>query len=190
MFMLFSLNGRIGRLQYWLTSIGILLFYCMICVAVDVPVKLGLDILTGQASPNRLPNFSMSEIILISVSLMFATAINISAIFRRYHDRNKTGWWILISFVPIIGPIWQFVELAFLAGTPGGNDFDLQIVPKTLSSNYASRKTQSSDSLDDIIQLRLAKIQQKGACNVQHSAPSEPRKPPAGNDRPIFGRLI
>lgn len=28
---------------------------------------------------------------------------------RRLHDTNRSGWWILIGFVPIIGFIWLFI---------------------------------------------------------------------------------
>lgn len=28
---------------------------------------------------------------------------------RRLHDINKSGWWMLISLVPLIGPLWFFI---------------------------------------------------------------------------------
>ncbi|MGB6766725.1 MAG: DUF805 domain-containing protein [Methyloceanibacter sp.] len=37
---------------------------------------------------------------------------------KRWRDRDKSGWWMPILFVPIIGAIWLF-----LAGTPGPNRF-------------------------------------------------------------------
>jgi uncharacterized membrane protein YhaH (DUF805 family) len=42
---------------------------------------------------------------------------------KRYHDRNKSGWWILIVFVPVIGGLWYFIECGFLRGTPGPNTY-------------------------------------------------------------------
>ena len=38
---------------------------------------------------------------------------------KRFHDRDKSGWWVLIGLVPIIGAIWLLIELGFLKGTPG-----------------------------------------------------------------------
>ncbi len=42
--------------------------------------------------------------------------------FRRLHDTNRSGWWILISLIPIIGGIILIVFLAS-AGTRGPNRF-------------------------------------------------------------------
>lgn len=42
---------------------------------------------------------------------------------KRWHDRDKSGWWVLIGLVPLIGPIWAIVETGFLPGTDGPNQF-------------------------------------------------------------------
>ena len=41
---------------------------------------------------------------------------------RRLHDIDRTGWWLLIAFLPIIGwlvLIWFYIQ----KGTPGANRF-------------------------------------------------------------------
>jgi uncharacterized membrane protein YhaH (DUF805 family) len=42
---------------------------------------------------------------------------------KRWHDRNKSGWWVSIAFIPFVGPIWSFVETGFLTGTVGCNHY-------------------------------------------------------------------
>ena len=42
---------------------------------------------------------------------------------KRWHDRDKSAWWLLMNFLPIIGPIWILVENGFLAGTDGENRY-------------------------------------------------------------------
>jgi len=42
---------------------------------------------------------------------------------KRWHDRNKTGWMVLINFIPIIGFFWTLIECGFLDGTPGPNKY-------------------------------------------------------------------
>jgi len=57
---------------------------------------------------------------------------------KRWHDRNKSGWWNLIGLAPIVGPLWAFIELGFLKGTPGANRYDLRPVPRP-SYDYGVR---------------------------------------------------
>ena len=61
--------------------------------------------------------------IVILVFGVVATWISIAVAVKRYHDRNKSGWWVLIVFVPIIGGLWYLIECGFLRGTPGPNNY-------------------------------------------------------------------
>ena len=47
---------------------------------------------------------------------------NLAVCVRRLHDLNKSGWWVLLSFIPIIGPIVLIVWFA-TRGTVGANSF-------------------------------------------------------------------
>ena len=58
----------------------------------------------------------------IIVSLVFLYPA-LAVYTKRWHDRGKSGWWSLIMLVPFIGPIWALVELGFLSGTPGPNQY-------------------------------------------------------------------
>jgi hypothetical protein len=58
--------------------------------------------------------------------------INVAITVKRYHDRNKSGIWFLVIFVPFIGGIWQLVECGFLAGSSGSNDYG----PRSGSDSY------------------------------------------------------
>jgi uncharacterized membrane protein YhaH (DUF805 family) len=41
---------------------------------------------------------------------------------RRLHDRDKSGWWFLLAFIPLIGALILLVWFA-LPGTAGNNRF-------------------------------------------------------------------
>ena len=41
---------------------------------------------------------------------------------RRLHDTDRTAWWLLIAFVPLIGAI-ALIVLCALPGTPGPNRY-------------------------------------------------------------------
>jgi uncharacterized membrane protein YhaH (DUF805 family) len=59
--------------------------------------------------------------VLILLAVMIWPSICIYG--KRFHDRDKSAWWILISFVPIVGVIWLSVECGLLQGTDGPNRF-------------------------------------------------------------------
>jgi uncharacterized membrane protein YhaH (DUF805 family) len=42
---------------------------------------------------------------------------------RRLHDRGKSPAWLLLALVPLVGPLWLAIELAFVPGTPGENRY-------------------------------------------------------------------
>jgi uncharacterized membrane protein YhaH (DUF805 family) len=61
--------------------------------------------------------------ILSTIFTIIAICPAIALYAKRWHDRNKSGWWTLIGFVPIIGAIWIIVELGCLRGTEGANTY-------------------------------------------------------------------
>jgi len=63
------------------------------------------------------------QIFIIQLILTFGLFIPAFAVtFRRLHDRDKFGWWALISFIPIVGTIILLVML-IEKGTEGKNRF-------------------------------------------------------------------
>ena len=101
---LVGLRGRIPRRIFWLYGIV-------------APILLGaylhaLLAIAGVRAQAR-------EGLLNAVVLWSALAVSA----KRWHDRNKSGWWALLQFVPVIGTLWTLVENGFLRGTPGPNRF-------------------------------------------------------------------
>ena len=108
----FSFRGRVNRSAYWLRYL-LLIWGCSILLVVLV---IGL----ADTNPDS------AELILyiwLVLSFVLWPWIGLAVGAKRYHDRDKSAWWLLIAFIPIIGPIWQFVELGFLKGTDGPNRF-------------------------------------------------------------------
>lgn len=89
----FDFGGRATRTQFWM----FVLFHIGILLAVStIDNLLGLDDATGSRIFLRL---------YILASLIPGIAIAI----RRLHDTNRSGWWLLISLVPVIGGIWLLI---------------------------------------------------------------------------------
>jgi uncharacterized membrane protein YhaH (DUF805 family) len=104
-----SPEGRVNRKQFWLWLVLPLTAIEILLALVDVKTR------------NYNPELSIG---LFSGIFALLTLIPIIIVYiKRFHDRDKSGWWVLIGLVPVIGAIWLLIELGFLKGTPGPNRF-------------------------------------------------------------------
>ena len=102
-------QGRVNRKQFWLWLILPIFGISLILSGIDAAI--------GTGSPES--GGGLLSGIWGLITLIPAILVDI----KRWHDRDKSGWWMLIVLVPIIGWIWFIIELGFLKGTPGPNRF-------------------------------------------------------------------
>ena len=107
-YVLTSYDGRINRAKFWA---GVGVFFAGAVVATIVDNILGT---TFEGMPYGFVYVLYS---IASLYLIFAVYA------KRWHDRDKSGWWSLIVLVPLIGAIWFLVECGILEGTKGPNRF-------------------------------------------------------------------
>jgi uncharacterized membrane protein YhaH (DUF805 family) len=88
---------RARRREYWYFC----LFNLLICVALAA-----VDYLTGTYSPKAGTG------LLGGIYGLAVLMPSIAVVFRRLHDANRSGWWLWILLIPIIGAL---VLLIFLA---------------------------------------------------------------------------
>ena len=112
------IDGRNGRLQWWMTGI---VQIAVLLLSAPFLLPDGLASL-GSNGPDSLKEGALASPALLPVLAVIAWLGMVSNI-RRYHDRNKSGWWLLFGFIPLIGALWQMIELGFLSGTQGDNDY-------------------------------------------------------------------
>lgn len=111
---IFSFHGRIGRMRYLAYGMGIMaLFMIMIGIlsAVLIPVVAGGGNFMGMVSGLLLLILYVPAIVFM---IMFGK--------RRLNDLNRSGWWILLSLVPIVN-IALSIYMLFFPGTDGSNHF-------------------------------------------------------------------
>ena len=60
--------------------------------------------------------------LLPSLLLLFVLIPSISIGVRRLHDVNRSGWWYLLIFVPLVGPL-VLLYWAIQPGDAGGNAY-------------------------------------------------------------------
>ena len=94
-----NFSGRAIRSEYWWFILADSIAYLVLVI---VDYVLGAQLLTA----------------ILSLALLIPS---IAVGVRRLHDLDKSGWWLLLGFVPIIGLIliYWFAQ----PGTPGANRF-------------------------------------------------------------------
>ncbi len=102
-----TFRGRSRRKEYW---------YFTLFNMIVMLLLMAIDGMMGSFSSKAGIGF---------LSTIYSLAVIIPGIavsIRRLHDTSRSGWWLLISFVPIIGGI---VLLVFMVqdSKPGENEF-------------------------------------------------------------------
>ena len=102
--LLVGIHGRVSRALFWRYAV-------LGCLLVQT-LAYFLLVIAGVREP-----FADS----LSTLLVAWPGVAVSV--KRWHDRGKSGWWMLINLVPVIGTLWTLVECGLLRGTPGPNRF-------------------------------------------------------------------
>jgi uncharacterized membrane protein YhaH (DUF805 family) len=142
MTLLFSFSGRINRGKYWLAV--------LIYLAVWTTFIASSLVWLGGLNIENLLSFAGAALLIWLVGLVLLVLETWSGLavgVKRLHDRNKSGWWILLFWLgpgilvswqtaaPDLGGglilviaagvlgLWAFVELGCLRGTRGPNQY-------------------------------------------------------------------
>lgn len=102
-----TFRGRSQRSEYWY----FFLFYLLIVLALAF-----LDVLLGTFS--EAEGIGLFSGLFVLAMLLPSLAVGV----RRLHDIGRTGWWLLIAFVPIIGTLVLLV-FAVQDSEPGTNAY-------------------------------------------------------------------
>jgi len=102
-------SGRARRKEYWMYTLFNVLFSMIAAMA---------DHLFGLTFVIEGTDVGYGYIYLLYGLLVFIPGLAVSV--RRLHDVGKSGWFLLIAIIPIIGAIWLLV-LFVTDGKPGSN---------------------------------------------------------------------
>lgn len=95
-----NFSGRARRTEYWMFAL------------ISAVIGFVLGIIDGIIGIK----------LLTSLYCLFILIPELSLSFRRLHDIDKSAWWLLIAFVPIVGAIILFV-FSVKPGTVGTNRY-------------------------------------------------------------------
>jgi uncharacterized membrane protein YhaH (DUF805 family) len=86
--LLYSLRGRVSRGDFWYATLLVLSMF--------VVLSIGLSAAFGGALPGVLS-------VLLYMHLYWSLA---ALSIKRYHDLGRSGWWLLLLAIPLVGPAW------------------------------------------------------------------------------------
>ena len=103
-------TGRSRRMEYWMFTLINSLIIFILCAGV-----VGFGVM-------KQPVIGATSSLILGAYTIAALIPCLSVTVRRLHDIDKSGWWILISLVPIVGGITLLV-FTVLDGTRRVNQF-------------------------------------------------------------------
>lgn len=110
-------TGRAQRSEYW--------YFALFLFLVELGILLALAISIGML---RQTSYGTAELVSQTLSAFYALFVmatlipTLAAGVRRLHDTGQSGWWLLIAFIPLAGPILLLVRLV-RPGDVGSNAY-------------------------------------------------------------------
>ena len=108
-------DGRASRSAYWWWALFVFII-----------VGIVANVLDGVFGLQQFREFDgrayASGGVISSLATLALLLPGLSVTIRRLHDTDRSGWWWLINFIPIIGWI-VFLYFMVARGTPGPNRF-------------------------------------------------------------------
>jgi uncharacterized membrane protein YhaH (DUF805 family) len=138
---LFSPRGRVNRAKYWLFAL------VSIAIMVVLIAVMGFAWAKSLYDPRGGFGFPVGAMIVFGIVYLVLLVVGIFIGIKRLHDRDKSGWWLLVFYLaPMILSglsgalsrdgiavvfalgslaisIWAFIELGCLRGTAGPNKY-------------------------------------------------------------------
>lgn len=100
-------SGRARRKEFWFFVLFNIIF-AVIALVIDNVLGITIEDL----------NYGPLYLVYVVATIL----PNLGVAIRRLHDIGKSGWWILIELIPLIGSIWLIVLFA-RNGEPGENKY-------------------------------------------------------------------
>ena len=109
---LLSFQGRIARSTFWWSLLSVLAVFAVLLVFLRTQVS----------APAGLVLYPPVAWILAALFV------------KRLRDRGKSPGWLAVALIPVIGPLWLFIELGLRRGTEGENQYGPD--PLTVGIDY------------------------------------------------------
>lgn len=113
-------SGRSRRQEYWMFVLFTVLVY-LACLVVLVAV-VGFEEGAAERKPDDVPVAGLITLMLFVLVYLGFFIPTLAVKVRRFHDQDLSGWFVLLGFIPYLGPLIVFIFMC-IDGTPGPNRF-------------------------------------------------------------------
>jgi uncharacterized membrane protein YhaH (DUF805 family) len=133
-------SGRARRKECWYFA----LFNTLAAIAaVMIDVIAGWD-LASSRSAMGVPNYGPGFLFYVVAMLLPGLAVAV----RRLHDVGKSGWWMFVCLIPVVGAIWLLI-LFCTEGQSEQNRYGAN--PKSVQASFPERRREKSIAIAFIV---------------------------------------
>ena len=97
-----NFSGRARRKEYWMFFLFNMIFTIVAGIADNI---LGTDFTIGEGAYSVSMGYGWIYLIYVLAVIIPGCSVAV----RRLHDVGKSGWFLLISLIPLIGVIWLII---------------------------------------------------------------------------------
>jgi uncharacterized membrane protein YhaH (DUF805 family) len=131
-------SGRAQRKEYWMfTLFNVIILFCIWLLDVVI-------LISGFSEVVIIYYLAASRVVLMIYNLaVLFPAIAVTT--RRLHDTGRSGWWLLLFLVPVVGWIVLFIFM-LLKGDSGENEYGYDPLDETGADATSEERYQLDDS--------------------------------------------
>jgi uncharacterized membrane protein YhaH (DUF805 family) len=126
---MFSFKGRASRSEYIRMTMIILFVILAICLFLFREFFLLVTVISKMVMTS-IPSGGIMRVVVFILNIMIGIILiavlplilRLPVTVRRLHDMNKSGYWVLLSFLPFVG-FWLDSICSLREGTKGSNRF-------------------------------------------------------------------
>jgi uncharacterized membrane protein YhaH (DUF805 family) len=105
---LFSFEGRLNRKPWWAFQVSAIILAALVAYLDTSP-------------PTEISGTEMTFVL-----IAFFPKLAIDA--KRWHDLDRSAWWILVQLIPLAGHIYTYIMCGFVAGRPEPNRYGPDLI--------------------------------------------------------------
>lgn len=111
-------NGRSRRKEFWMFMLFLLIVYFVLAIVIGG--LIGSAAMTGGETAAGLMGGISGLLMIVFALAVFIPSLAVQV--RRFHDQDKSGWFVLLGLIPFVGGLIVLVFM-FLEGTRGPNQY-------------------------------------------------------------------